>query len=44
MELLCETLSEALLLTDEQVQQFLDAFFEKIPHFLRKSMQIQQAA
>jgi hypothetical protein len=44
IELLCETLSKELLITEEQIQKFLDTFFEKIPHYLKKTMKICQAA
>jgi hypothetical protein len=40
IELLCETLSKELLITDEQIQKILDTFFEQIPLFLKKSIQL----
>jgi len=39
MDLFVSTLGKELLLSEEQVQQFLDAFFEQLPTFLKGSLQ-----
>ncbi|NLB55377.1 MAG: transposase [Lentisphaerae bacterium] len=44
MELFATTLSKEFLLSEEQVQQFLDAFFEQLPAFLKSSLQIRAVA
>lgn len=44
MELFASTLSKEFLLSEEQVQQFLDAFFEQLPAFLKSSLQKRAVA
>ncbi|MFC0562378.1 hypothetical protein ACFFH4_26475 [Halalkalibacter alkalisediminis] len=44
IENLSETLSEELLITDEQIQMILDAFFEQLSSYLKKTMKISQVA
>lgn len=44
LELLGSMLAEDYLLTDEQINQFLDHFFNKLPSFLQKPLLRQAAA
>ena len=44
LELLGSMLAEDFLLDDEQIQQFLDRFFNNLPNFLRKSLLNQSVA
>jgi len=44
LEILGSMLAEDYLLTDEQIQQFLDNFFNKLPDFLRKPILNQDTA
>jgi len=39
MELFASTLNKQFLLSEEQIQQFLDTFFEQLPAFLKCSLQ-----
>nr|WP_245799220.1 transposase [Virgibacillus siamensis] len=44
LELLGSVLAEDYLLTDEQIEQFLDRFFNRLPNFLRQPLLPQDAA
>ncbi|WP_010530580.1 IS4 family transposase [Lentibacillus jeotgali] len=44
LELLGSMLADEFLLTDQQIQQFLDRFYDKLPDFLQKPLQDPGAA
>ena len=44
LDLFCDTMSSELLLTDEKIEQFLDTFFNQLPVFLKKRLQLDPVA
>ncbi|MDY0406712.1 transposase [Virgibacillus sp. 179-BFC.A HS] len=44
LDILGATIAEEFLLTDEQINDFLDRFFEKLPNYLQKTMHLAGAA